>query len=301
MLQLDNEVKQKIVEMYNAGVKPTDIGRKLGIKYHQPIYNFLQKEGIFVKHRNGSNISRKYEVCQSFFDVIDTEEKAYILGFISADGFVDEKHNRIVISLNAKDVDILHKIKRCMNSSHPIRSFLKDGKYNHCILAINSVRLVTRLVELGVYQRKSKTLSSECYEAIPTELRVHFLRGYFEGDGHVTYGREYSSGVKYLVTVVGTQEFLSNTFKKAFPSKNKIFKYKTCEIFGWRLSSKHNVDNFLACIYSNATIFLARKYAVYSAHIKPGELLETQIGQSAAEPLLEEGSETIEKQPQICG
>ncbi len=296
---LENRLKfdeTKALELYSQGMKPADISKELGLKHHQPIYNFLHRSGNFVKHKNGSNTCRTYNVNEDFFENIDSEEKAYILGFIAADGYVDEKAHRIVFGINVQDVDVLEKIKSSMNSDHPIRYFVKDKKYNHCGIAINSKRLVKRLVELGVYQGKSKTMTSKVYGAVRDDLKLHFLRGYFDGDGHVTYGTKYSSGVKYLVVVIGTLEFLSATYQPMFPSKNKIFKYKTCNMYGWRLSSKDNVDNFLKSIYSNATIYLARKYELYSAHLKPGELLETLSGQSAAEPLKEEGSETIEKQ-----
>lgn len=67
-------------------------------------------------------------------------------------------------------------------------------------------------------------------------------------------------------------------------------------MYRWVTAKKEHVDTFLTYIYKDASIYLDRKYAIYCAHVKPRELLETLSGQSAAEPLKEEGSETIEKQ-----
>jgi hypothetical protein len=78
-------------------------------------------------------------------------------------------------------------------------------------------------------------------------------------------------------------------------------------MYGWRVSSKGKVDNCLEYLYKDSVIHLDRKYNQYlatkqyvkeCAHVKPEELLETLSGQSAAEPALQEGSETIEKQSQ---
>jgi hypothetical protein len=35
--------------------------------------------------------------------VIDTQDKAYLLGFISADGYITKNYKKLVISLSAKD------------------------------------------------------------------------------------------------------------------------------------------------------------------------------------------------------
>lgn len=288
--------EDRILELYNSGMQPVQISKELGLKHHQPIYNFLKKTGNFIKHKNGNGTLRKYSLNETFFDIIDSEAKAYSLGFIAADGFVDELNHRIKISLNVQDIDVLEKIRDSIGSDNPIVHFVKDKKYNHCSICFNSKILVERLVELGLCMGKSLTMTSRIYNHIPDTLKIHFLRGYFDGDGHVTYGTKYSSGTKYNITIVGTLDFLQNTYQPRFPSKNQIFKYKTCNMYGWRLSSQKNVDNFLHIIYDNASIFLNRKHAIYGAHLKPGELLETLSGQSAAEPQTEEGSETIEKQ-----
>ena len=66
-----------------------------------------------------------YSVDTHFFDSIDTEEKAYILGYILADGHV-ASDNHIMFGLHEKDVDILYKIRDSMRTEAPILS--KRGK-----------------------------------------------------------------------------------------------------------------------------------------------------------------------------
>ena len=68
-------------------------------------------------------LSRKYNKDIHYFDKIDTEEKAYILGFLATDGCIAVTKNgnkRIKITLKSSDKDILEKIKNQLKSDSPI-------------------------------------------------------------------------------------------------------------------------------------------------------------------------------------
>jgi intein-encoded DNA endonuclease-like protein len=302
------ELQNQIIDLYiNQKVKPADIAERLGFSHHQPIYTFLKKRGIFKKYLTGDNFVRTYSIDETFFEVIDSEVKSYVLGFIAADGFVDEVRNSLKISLNIKDVDVLEKIKTSLSSEHPIRHFIKDGKYNHVSIDMCSKKIVGDLKKFNLHRGKSLTMTGQVINHVPPQYVRDFLRGYFDGDGCIHYGHRYSSGVKFNLTVVGTKDFLEKTFSEYCYTNCKIFKYSSCNMYGWRVSSKGKVDNCLEYLYKDSVIHLDRKYNQYlatkqyvkeCAHVKPEELLETLSGQSAAEPALQEGSETIEKQSQ---
>lgn len=225
----------------------------------------LVREKIFVAFQNDnrSELNRKYSVDESFFETIDTEEKAYILGFITADGYVAD--NRLKISLNEKDVDILEKIRTCLKSEHPIKYFVKDKKYNHVSLDIPSVKICSDLRKFDLQANKSLTMPN-IMKHIPKHLQVAFLRGYFDGDGNIFYGVRYSSGIKYSITVIGTKEFLETSFDRVFKTNCKISKYASCDMYAWKIAAKSQVDEFLDILYKDATIYLNRKYE--SAHTK---------------------------------
>lgn len=255
-IKKDREYILKRYLQDNIAIK--DIAKELNYKYVQPIYNLLNKEQVFEKHKTGENKSRRYTVNEDFFKTIDTEAKAYILGFISADGHLDEKHNRIKIELNSKDRCILESIRLAMDSTHPIKDVVRKGGYNHSILSINSKILVNDLKQFDLSSNKSTTMGN-IYKHIPEELKNHFLRGYFDGDGNITYGKKYSSGTKYLVQVIGTEEFLSTSFNSYFESNCSLYKYKSCNMYCWKIANKSQVDMFITKLYNNATIYLERK------------------------------------------
>jgi len=282
LLKLSDDQKKTIETLHAEGKFPTEIQKILGLKYFQPIYNHLHKTGLYVKRER--SYKTKYEIDDTFFDVIDTEEKAYVLGFIVADGNVGKERQAIVISLNQQDEDVLVKIAKTMKSTHPIKRFIKDKKYNHCLISLNSKKLKLAIEKLGVLPAKSLTMDSTVFSHVPQELKRHFLRGYFDGDGSMTLGAKYSSGVKFLIQIIGTEDFLTETFQREFPSTNKLMKYKTCDMYCWKISSKQKVLDFLSYLYDDATIYLDRKYNKFRqymesqnecVHVKPEELLES--------------------------
>jgi intein-encoded DNA endonuclease-like protein len=113
-----------------------------------------------------------------FFDTWN-EESSYILGFIYADGHLQEQENNTSIWFHNNDRDLLEKIKLAMESESNI--YDDDGCYKFCI---TNKQMTDRLKELGVTSKKSKTKE---FPVIPMEMVPHFIRGYFDGNGHFTY------------------------------------------------------------------------------------------------------------------
>ena len=71
---------------------------------------------------------RKYTVDDSFFDVIDTQNKAYILGLLYADGCNYEDNNLIKIDLVQEDQDPLLKVKEAMKFSGDLKYYEQKNK-----------------------------------------------------------------------------------------------------------------------------------------------------------------------------
>lgn len=266
MLQI-KDYQEDITKLYQEGKTAKEISSLLGFKYHQPVYNFFKKMGW---ERNGKSGKRTYVVDESFFKVINTEEKAYILGFICADGHIERDRLRITVSI--KDKDILNKIRSTMHSNHPIKEVQRINPYNKTErkiltlvdLTINSVELVRPLFNMGLTTNKTYTLNGNILRYIPKYLMRDFLRGYFDGDGNVFFGRRYTSGYKYNINICGNEDFLLKSFQTYFPSINKLYKdlySKQCYI--WKISQKDKVKDFMYYLYYNSSIFLQRKYNEY--------------------------------------
>jgi hypothetical protein len=150
--------------------------------------------------RNGSEARRRLACDHHYFDRIDTEQKAYWLGFIAADGCVTRSNGSptLSVALSMKDLGHLERLRAALSSEHrmvrspgrPItyragRTYMAAASVS---LSIASPDLCAALVTQGVTERKSLTLRWP--DALPTALLRHYLRGYIDGDGcwHVGSG-----------------------------------------------------------------------------------------------------------------
>lgn len=92
---------------------------------------------------------------------------------------------------------------------------------------------------------------------VPEEYLHHFVRGYFDGDGHV-------NSHKYFVSFVGGSYNFMNSFKNILED-NKfrlsfVDKEKQYRIY---LSGKNNVNKFSQWIYKDKDLHLKRKYNIF--------------------------------------
>jgi hypothetical protein len=123
-----------------------------------------------------------------FFEEIDTPEKAYWLGFLSADGCIKTtaRHpegDYLSIELGLQDAGHLAKLKTALGVYRNVRKAIKrnNGRIQgYAALAVGSRRLAIALMALGIGPRKSATV--EPWDG-PADLMPHFWRGLFDGDG----------------------------------------------------------------------------------------------------------------------
>lgn len=67
-------------------------------------------------------LRKKYHKDENFFEKIDSEEKAYTLGFIAADGSVNIKNGLIKIEQKSENDDILEKIAKALKYDNLIKN-----------------------------------------------------------------------------------------------------------------------------------------------------------------------------------
>lgn len=132
---------------------------------------------------------RKYTVDHNFFNTIDTEEKAYILGFLYADGCntYDKSKCKYIISIAQleQDIDILNKILFSLHSNYKLYKIVQseNNKIKYKV-EIASKRMSLDLIKVGCSPRKTFTITfpdENLY--FKKNLYPHFIRGYFDGDG----------------------------------------------------------------------------------------------------------------------
>lgn len=258
---------EKIIELYNQGLSHAKIAENTGYFSGDTVGKCLRKAGI--KGRSNKINSRRYFSDEDFFECINTEEKAYWLGFIYADGFITNKrkHNsrRLGISLGIKDIVHLEKFKKSINSDHKIyvyRTTSSAYKENteYCRIIITSEKICDDIERLGVLEHKSLVLTFPNKIQLPSIFKYHFIRGYFDGDGSITI----TNNANYAFKLCGTKE-LFNKIKDILGLNLNLEKRKKDKKNNYSLSVGGNrqVERILDLLYSNANIYLDRKYSRY--------------------------------------
>lgn len=120
------------------------------------------------------------------FQVIDTQDKAYILGLIYSDGYIEKvesKHYAHHITLHRDDLYLLELIQQ----KFPFYKIVKHSNDKNAYrLLCSNKELCLDLMTNGVYPRKSYENKENLHiPSIPENLISHFIRGYFDGDGSV--------------------------------------------------------------------------------------------------------------------
>ena len=254
----------KAMELYKADKKATyaSIGRELGIDRKRVAF-VLKENGCPPKlKRPQRNVTaRKYTLDENIFENIDCEEKAYWLGFLYADGYVSNTKNDVSIMLAEKDKEHLHKFKKFMGSSHPITEKNKkvgDKVYRGWRITLTSMKLKEDLISKGCMPRKGLLIKFPTEEIVPSKWRNHFVRGYFDGDGHCRYDEKKKC---FLVEVVGNNSFIRGLAENVGMENTYRFNH-TEKVIRFSVSTS-KAQRFLDYIYEDATVFLKRKEATY--------------------------------------
>lgn len=253
-------MENKAIEMYRNGMSAVKIAKELGVT-NSKIYWILQKSK--VERRSNKENSRKYHLDYDFFETIDTEEKAYWLGIMYADGFLSKSKDQkmVGLTLSSKDKDHIEKFKESLKATYPVNVYVTPVQFEHGIITIEYARLIMTsdkmfidLEKQGCVQHKSLILDYPKREQVPKELIHHFLRGYIDGDGCYS-----TSNIKIL----GTYEFLqgiNNELGYYFSvSEHSPDRCKN-KNSGYLSIGKGKAKEMIPWLYKDALIYMDRKY-----------------------------------------
>ena len=244
-------------EMYLTGEwSLTRISKELGMSCKWFVEWIREQDGIEII--NKQNIVTTSYQC---FDKIDTEEKAYWLGFLYADGHVSVNTNNTELTLSHKDRHHVQKFKDFLGCSNKIskREIQLGGKRYHAArLSFKSKVIKKQLVKLGCTPQKTYGLSFPTESQVPLHLQHHFVRGYIDGDGSLMLNREEP---KARLGICGTREFLNGIVENMGWHRTKMQKKGNC--YQIEYSGVTNAVNLLVSIYEGSKIHLNRKFKIY--------------------------------------
>ena len=251
---MSEEYIKEICEMYST-YKYTIrfLSEKFSITPYR-IGNVLKKHGIPIKRINLLN----NEINEDYFKEINTEEKAYILGFIFADGSIHK--NQLSIEINIKDIEILEKIKQELRLNSKI--YYRKRKTSELVcLSLHSQKIIDDLSKYGIIP--DKTHVTNHLPIIDKAFLPHFLRGLIDGDGWITQDKDGYFHIGFCnnsqQVCQDFQNYCNSLIEKK--SKAKILKpSKNAESYSCSFCGKEMAKQLATVLYKDNNICLSRKY-----------------------------------------
>lgn len=201
-----------------------------------------------------SEIRRKYKVLD-IFDDFSNKDAAYVLGLFFADGTVRRNERTMSVSLVEQDKQILEDISKIIQPSKPLHYCNINGGRNQFRMAISHKSIVGKFISAGCIPNKSLKLK---YPTCKLNHR-HFIRGYIDGDGHIS---------RKALSMVGTLDFLEGVYSVFSSVLGKDLDCRCYNKSGqksWDLqvSFLEDREKLLDWIYGDGGIMLERKYKSY--------------------------------------
>jgi len=260
---LSEEQRQEVGVAYQAG---SDL-QQLAERYRCSMTTISQTlKAIGVKTRSQEDLQRKYPLDTMCFNKINNEHAAYFYGFLLADGYNNTETGHVRVRLQACDVDILEKFRAFLKTNRPL--YLNPPKKAthspHITLDIGSRRISAALEKWGCTKAKTHTVAFPRW--LDSKLYHHFVRGYFDGDGHFGY-TERDNRARF--SIVGTRSLCESIadILQGFLEVRAVIRHNHCNpnnnICELKISGKRNIYKVMEWLYNDANVWLNRKRERY--------------------------------------
>jgi len=260
-----NVKNEEIEKLYVSGKTLKEISEI----YHcspESIRKRLQKSSVKMRKKGiGTARTGKLNIDLGYFENIDSNEKAYWLGFLYADGYVGNN----IVKLKLKDKEPIVFFKKAIKSEHKLcenENFDKrtDKIYKSYSIAIASTKVANDLKKIGL----KDAFKNFDFPTIEKKFYSHFIRGVFDGDGGIYFIKKDVKKTRCdIVVSEKIAAHLCEYLKREIKFKTPIFKKITNNI-NFKivcLIIRSPKIEFLNWIYSDSTqeTRLNRKYQKY--------------------------------------
>lgn len=246
---------------------------------------------------------------KDYFKDIDSQEKAYWLGFITADGSVSK--NSLAINLGRKDRCLLERFKLVLEASQEIidhvqksrvHTFRDGRKYTFpCSemsrITIYGKEIAENMNRLNVVQNKTKYMKMPIF---PEKYARDFIRGVFDGDGTVYKVRRKKGSDAYYVSFSGQKivlEYINELLSSVLGiNKSKLYSGgRGSNGFYITWGGNKIVEKIYRFMYSDESVFsLQRKKDIFIECLARKKRYPTSPWAAKTHRFLNEKNEIIE-------
>lgn len=268
--------KQAVEEYsHNDKLSKREICNKYNIGNNRTLDNWLEIFGYSTERHY------IYSYNRNTFAGSVTEEVAYWLGFLLADGYIGRRNNQrsVELKLGAKDKGHLIKFARFVGMpEEQIGNSIKQGfggaySKDNIVYSIGlySDNMAQDLSQYYIVENKS--LKERPYIFDLDSLQLNYIRGIIDGDGYVSLPNRKDK----RVGVCGSQavcQYISDFFAQRYPNiyitpaHLKYTNKEGLELWCWYTTNREATKKVLTDLYKGSSIYLDRKYQNACAVLK---------------------------------
>lgn len=237
-------------------------------------FNKVKKDAKQVRTKASSlGLSKKkYSYDTKYFEKIDSQEKAYWLGFIYADGFVySNKEHRtyeLGIEIGTRDKELLNTFVRSIKGNMKISTRWKEESFydGHKLkrrqisnVRVFSSKYVKDLENLNLVQ--NKTYRQE-FPVVEKKYMNSFILGFMDGDGYISVSNDrairvgFVNGNKLFLNYL--KDYINNNLSLSTSSVFQESEFKSrFSVHG------NNALTLLNVLYDSSDLYLPRKKDIY--------------------------------------
>lgn len=279
-VKFNDEIENKIVELYLKEKNKSSVARKMDIPRHQ-IDSVLKQKG--VKNFPLYLSYRRFDLKDDFLKDLNSFEQFYFLGWIASDGCI-RGDRAIMLGVSIEDIEIIRYFTNLIQPDRKIninkrkkpRIFKKDNYNCNDIAKIDfrSKEIYQDIVKFGITPNKSLSLDFPRF-AFEEKQLLWFLRGYFDGDGGICITNNKNNKVRsrnkiyiydrvmFSIVIAGARQFLtkiSEILIEKLDISPRIRQDKTSgKIFRLEFGGNKQVEKFLNWLYFDDNFILSRK------------------------------------------
>lgn len=178
-----------IIEYYEQGNSINATARKFNLSAYI-VKNRLKKAGVKIRTQKEQlvleNMRRTKPINHNYFKELNLEN-VYYLGFLGADGCVRPNSNEIKIGLSSVDENFLIDFKKKIQTECKISHYTTSNGFDCVSLSFASAAIKQDLIKYSIVP--NKTYVGITMKDIPQNLKIAFIKGFFDGDGCFSYNK----------------------------------------------------------------------------------------------------------------
>lgn len=251
---MDNNTKQKIVELYREGYTTREVGRAVNLSSASVRY-WLIKEGIPLRKTKGLkfHINKVRVPLNVIKEKEGTPEFDYFLGILATDGNIYK--SKIALQFAENNKEILEHWKSFLNNLVDIKSYTRrDSGRTYYEIKFKNQEIADFYKSYGITERKTFTLKLKY-------INWNVLLGIFDGDGCLIMEHKTPNGYSWRFSICSASIEFINQLNDFFVSKGlHPVTYKTKNYYDISLGRREEIQILYANIYKESSYFLHRKY-----------------------------------------